>query len=149
MIAEAFGFIQFPILPLVKKSGDQGVQLFRRNPKLCTPRDFDYSPYFEIIKYPFMDFSDHADYRLLPWHGKGILDSQEESMYVYPEGQTSDEPLPQGDIKDQEKLTADPESELAEIAKKKVKTKKVPFVPFTSPQSDADFYEGDAGGRPH
>jgi len=54
MIAEAFGFIQFPILPLVKRSGEQGVQLFRRNPKLCTPRAFDYSPYFEIIKSPFM-----------------------------------------------------------------------------------------------
>ena len=43
------------------------VQLYRRNPKLFVPSDFDYSPYFEIIKYPFMDFSTHASYRLLPW----------------------------------------------------------------------------------
>ena len=113
MIAEAFGFIQFPILPLVKRSGDQGVQLFRRNPKLCTPRDFDYSPYFEIIKYPFMDFSDHAEQRLLPWHGKGVLDSHEEAMYVYPDAMPCDQPV----TSDQAPLS------------------------FVSIQADADFYE--------
>lgn len=90
MIAEAFGFIQFPILPLVKKAGEDDIQLFRRNPKLCTPRDFDYSPYFEIIKYPFMDFSEHSDYRLLPWHGKGVLSGEEASMYMSPETYSSD-----------------------------------------------------------
>lgn len=149
MIAEAFGFIQFPILPLVKKSGDQGIQLFRRNPKLCTPRDFDYSPYFEIIKYPFMDFSDHANYRLLPWHGKGVLDSQEKSMYVYPEGQTSDEPPP-ASMEDQRNNSVShhlnelsgPEAD-SSTGKKKLKMKKEPFVAFTSPQTDADFYEGE------
>ena len=67
MIAEAFGAVQFPILPLVQINADDHMQLFRRNPKLCTPSDFDYSPYFEIIKYPFMDFTSHASYRLLPW----------------------------------------------------------------------------------
>ncbi|MFG1489233.1 hypothetical protein ABMA58_08270, partial [Oceanospirillum sp. HFRX-1_2] len=154
MIAEAFGFIQFPILPLVKKSGDQGVQLFRRNPKLCAPRDFDYSPYFEIIKYPFMDFSDHADYRLLPWHGKGVLDSQEESMYVYPEGQTSDEPLPLPNESRTNKNNISEHSEVAvntSASKKKLKMKKEPFVAFTSPQTDADFYEGEmpSGRKTH
>lgn len=84
MIAEAFGFIQFPILPLVKKSAEAGVQLFRRNPKLCTPSDFDYSPYFEIIKYPFMDFSNQASYRLLPWHGNGVLTGDEAEIYIGP-----------------------------------------------------------------
>ncbi len=67
MIAEALGLVQFPILPLVQQSEGEQVRLFRRNPKLCTPSDFDYSPYFQIIKYPFMDFSAHTGYRLLPW----------------------------------------------------------------------------------
>ncbi|MCZ6887317.1 MAG: hypothetical protein O7H39_02390 [Gammaproteobacteria bacterium] len=67
LIAEAFGAVQFPILPLVQINEDDRVQLYRRNPKLFVPSDFDYSPYFEIIKYPFMDFSAHASYRLLPW----------------------------------------------------------------------------------
>lgn len=91
MIAEAFGFVQFPILPLVKLTGDAGVQLFRRNPKLCTPSDFDYSPYFEIIKYPFLDFNYHVDYRLLPWHGKGELTGEEMDIYVDPSQQPSQE----------------------------------------------------------
>ena len=67
LIAEAFGAVQFPILPLVQRDEGDEVKLFRRNPKLCTPSDFDYSPYFQIIKYPFMDFSAHTSYRLLPW----------------------------------------------------------------------------------
>lgn len=45
MIAEAFAYIQFPILPLVRCTEDKKVCLFRRNPRLCTPKDFDYSPY--------------------------------------------------------------------------------------------------------
>jgi len=86
MIAEAFGFIQYPILPLVKKQGDvEGkYQLFQRNPMLCTPSDFDYSPYFNIIKYPFMDFNGNNDprYRLMPWHGDIELNDDEARMYM-------------------------------------------------------------------
>ncbi|MBD3648100.1 MAG: hypothetical protein HUJ31_11765, partial [Pseudomonadales bacterium] len=48
MIAEAFAFVQFPILPLIKLSEGDNVQIFRRNPKLCVPSDFDQSPYFDI-----------------------------------------------------------------------------------------------------
>ena len=84
MIAEAFSFIRFPILPLVKISNKHGVQLFQRNPKLCTPKDFDMSPYFLIIKYPFLDYSLHADYKLLPWHGDTSLEGNEAELYVSP-----------------------------------------------------------------
>ena len=67
MIAEAFAAVEFPILPLVQRSEQNRIRLYRRNPKLCTPSDFDYSPYFEIIKYPFYDFADVPGYKLLPW----------------------------------------------------------------------------------
>ena len=80
MIAEAFGHIQFPILPLVKRVEGDRVQLFMRNPKLCTPSDFDYSPYFDIIKYPFLDFHHHAEQRLLPWQGAARLSAEERGM---------------------------------------------------------------------
>ena len=89
MIAEAFGSVQFPILPLIKRTDDERVQLFQRNPRLVTPSDFDYSPYFEIIKYPFLDFDPHTRYRLLPWSGKGILDSTEQDEYLPPEEESS------------------------------------------------------------
>lgn len=82
MIAEAFGYIQFPLLPLVRRVKEDKVQLYMRNPKLCTPSDFDYSPYFDIIKYPFLDFHHHADQRLLPWQGAASLSAQEKGMYV-------------------------------------------------------------------
>ncbi len=85
MIAEAFAFVQFPILPLIKQSDNDGVQLFRRNPKLCTPSDFDYSPYFEIIKYPFVDFRHDSDYHLLPWNGSSELSEEETRLYIDPD----------------------------------------------------------------
>ncbi|KZY31639.1 MULTISPECIES: YiiX/YebB-like N1pC/P60 family cysteine hydrolase [unclassified Oleiphilus] len=73
MIAEAFASIQYPILPLVKRSEQHEVKIYRRNPKLCTPSDFDYSPYFDIIKYPFMNFAQsQPHYRLLPWDTDNI-----------------------------------------------------------------------------
>ena len=105
MIAEAFSFIHFPILPLVKRNGEKGAQIFQRNPKLCTPRDFDYSPYFTIIKYPFLDFSQHSsDCRLLPWRGDSTLEGQEAELYMtvdqirdlkrFKDKLTGDEPKP-------------------------------------------------------
>ena len=85
IIAHAFQSIQFPILPLIKRDEDHGIQLFRRNPKLMVPRDFDYSPYFDIIKYPFVDFSHHSGYQLLPWSGKVELTGEESQMYLQTE----------------------------------------------------------------
>ncbi len=86
MIAEAFASIQYPILPLVKKTTQSGMQLFRRNPKLCTPSDFDYSPYFDIIKYPFVDFhASRSRYALMPWYGNARL-TQEEQASVFEQG---------------------------------------------------------------
>ena len=82
MIAEAFGHVQFPILPLVKRIEGDRVQLFRRNPKLCVPSDFDYSPYFDIIKYPFLDFHHYAEQRLLPWQGPASLSEEERDLYL-------------------------------------------------------------------
>lgn len=84
MLAEAFGAVSYPILPLVKRLEDGKVRLFQRNPKLCTPSDFDYSPYFDIIKYPYMDFEGAAGpaYRLMPWHGKVSLSDEEALMYT-------------------------------------------------------------------
>jgi hypothetical protein len=72
MIAEAFASIEFPILPVVKHHEETGVELFARNPRLFTPSDFDYSPYFDIIKHPFVSFSE-TPYRHLPWNREGYM----------------------------------------------------------------------------
>jgi len=78
MIAEAFASIQYPILPLLKRNERSQLKIYRRNPKLCTPSDFDHSPYFDIIKYPFMNFAQsQPHYRLLPWaHDESIASEQ-------------------------------------------------------------------------
>ena len=67
IIATAFGSISFPILPLVREEEHNKYSLIRRNPRLFTPSDFDYSPYFDIIKYPIFAFGEKAQYRSLPW----------------------------------------------------------------------------------
>lgn len=68
MIAEAFMGVKFPILPLVRKDDKKVYEMIPRNPRLYTPSDFDYSPYFDIIKYPIFHIGQPAHYRNLPWN---------------------------------------------------------------------------------
>jgi hypothetical protein len=51
LIARAFLSVQFPITPELK-AGSEKITLVSRDPRLFTPKDFDYSPFFDIIKYP-------------------------------------------------------------------------------------------------
>lgn len=67
MIADAFAAINFPILPLIREDEKHNIEFIRRNPWLCAPCDFDYSPYFEIIKYPMLASSANAPYKNMPW----------------------------------------------------------------------------------
>ncbi|MCG8668614.1 MAG: hypothetical protein MI867_04305 [Pseudomonadales bacterium] len=82
LIANAFGFVQFPIMPLVKTTQDGSTQLLRRKPKLCLPADFDTSPYFEIVKYPFIDFANYSGHNLIPWKGSGVLSGEEPNLHI-------------------------------------------------------------------
>jgi len=53
LIAEAFSSVQFPIIPEIKEDNEQ-ITLVSRDPRLFTPKDFDYSPFFDIIKCPMV-----------------------------------------------------------------------------------------------
>jgi hypothetical protein len=82
MLAEAFGRVGFPILPrivatgadhrrsfvdrLLGRRGPSRTQYFRRSPTLVTPREFDLSPYFEIVKVHFVE-DERFDYRTIAW----------------------------------------------------------------------------------
>lgn len=81
MIAEAFASVRFPILPYVREDEQKGMQLIQRNPKLFTPSDFDYSPYFKIIKYPIFQLSSHTNYRNLPWNEEGMISDDEVGLH--------------------------------------------------------------------
>ena len=74
LIANAFASVQFPILPFVKANEKDMLEVFQRNPYLYTPKDFDYSPYFEIIKYPLFNPDEPLPYyRRLPWSKSNLL----------------------------------------------------------------------------
>jgi len=72
MLAEAFHSVKFPILPFAEKTEEGKIRLFQRNPRLYTPKDFDYSPYFDIIKYPFFGLDDVSIYKRLPWENEEV-----------------------------------------------------------------------------
>ena len=72
LIAQAFQSVRYPILPLVtwQAVGDPHCsdcmkETFHvRDHSLFTPRDFDLSPYFEVVK---PSLGDEFDYRKLDW----------------------------------------------------------------------------------
>ena len=82
MIASAFMAVNFPILPVVHKDENGYTHLYQRNPKRFTPRDFDYSPYFDIIKYPFITIDGRSLYKNLPWNSDGLVCNDEYDCYI-------------------------------------------------------------------
>jgi hypothetical protein len=79
LIAEAFHSVKFPILPLIIKDPTKGIQFIQRNPRLYAPSDFDFSPYFDIIKYPFI--SESPQYRNIPWTEEPIMSDLEGKIH--------------------------------------------------------------------
>ncbi len=85
LLAEAFGAVRFPILPLTARRKPRTAferlrqqvlgrptrrarsgLLRARHPTLCVPRDFDLSPYFDIVKFDLREGA-AFDYRRLKW----------------------------------------------------------------------------------
>lgn len=70
LIAEAFQQVNFPVLPVISDNENGDVTFAHRNSRMYVPSDFDYSPYFEIIKYPMMNTGQAPAYRTLPWEAE-------------------------------------------------------------------------------
>ncbi len=74
LIAQAFESVRYPILPEIRRTwsdnpmhADCYAEIYHiRHHSLFTPRDFDISPYFDIIK---PTIAKGFDYRSLPWGG--------------------------------------------------------------------------------
>ncbi len=81
MMAEAFASVHFPIHPVLHHDEDGNLKMYKRNTNLITPKDFDYSPYFDVIKYPVLDFNELAIYRKMPWDKKGIIFNDENDQF--------------------------------------------------------------------
>jgi hypothetical protein len=81
MIVEAFASNQYPVLPVIQRNEEGKYIWSRRNPRLFTPSDFDYSPYFDIIKYPFLG-DEKALYKKLPWDKSGVVCNDETECFT-------------------------------------------------------------------
>ncbi len=90
MMAEAFASIHYPILPVLHRDKDGRLIMYKRNTQLITPKDFDYSPYFDVIKYPILDFDELAIYRKMPWGKDGIMLNDENDLRMQPPPGTTD-----------------------------------------------------------
>ena len=82
MLAQAFAKVQFPIRPVLHQDKAGNLRLYRRKTRLITPPDFDYSPYFDVIKYPLLDLDELAVYRKLPWDRTGVYSSTAGDYFV-------------------------------------------------------------------
>jgi hypothetical protein len=89
MIASAFAHVGYPILPLVRKNNSMQIELIERNPNLFVPSDFDFSPFFDVIKYPIIPTDAQGEYKNLNWRfGATSNDPEEDAKNGY-----FDEPL--------------------------------------------------------
>lgn len=77
MLAEAFAEVGFPVLPHIQQSRHGPLRFYHRNPKLFAPRDFDYSPWFDIVKYPYLAGAHEPHYQQLSWQKDAIYDDKE------------------------------------------------------------------------
>jgi hypothetical protein len=75
LIAEAFQAVGYPVLPRVTLSGDEpsraaAREIFHiRHHSLYAPRDFDVSPYFEVVK---PTLAQGFDYRAIEWSDSSV-----------------------------------------------------------------------------
>ncbi|MBF0308409.1 MAG: hypothetical protein HQL56_02610 [Magnetococcales bacterium] len=93
MLAQAFMAVRFPILPVIQRDQTGMLRLYPRNFRLFTPRDFDVSPYFQIVKYPLLGGDDLSNYRNFPWATEGVVCNMEGDCYA--ENETGQEEKPQ------------------------------------------------------
>ncbi len=73
LIAQAFEAVRYPILPKITKAGSRAARreiLQIRHSSLYMPRDFDISPYFEVVKPTIVN---GFDYTALHWADKPRL----------------------------------------------------------------------------
>jgi hypothetical protein len=94
LIAQAFDAVRYPILPKITRAGSRAARreiLHIRDSSLYMPRDFDISPYFEIVKPTIVR---GFDYTTLHWADKQKpLQEVAGEFGVFPEGDIGSPPL--------------------------------------------------------
>ncbi|OGT19455.1 MAG: hypothetical protein A2V90_09240 [Gammaproteobacteria bacterium RBG_16_57_12] len=85
MIASAFSSVHYPVVPFIHREPGGQLRFHKRNARLYRPSDFDFSPYFDIVKYPLLGLDDISLYRQLPWDAEGLVCNGPDDCYVPPE----------------------------------------------------------------
>src|SRR5262245_4763884 len=84
LIAQAFEHVRYPILPKVTRVESESARrelLEIRHSSLYAPRDFDISPYFELVK---PTIARGFDYRAMEWTDRPALPTVEEAPSISP-----------------------------------------------------------------
>jgi hypothetical protein len=109
LIAQAFDAVRYPILPKITRASSRKARreiLHIRDSSLYMPRDFDISPYFEIVKPTIVQ---GFDYTALHWADKqkplqevagefGVFPQAIESPPLVPEEIDQEAPLPAEEV---------------------------------------------------
>jgi hypothetical protein len=84
LIADAFTSVRYPILPKIKLAGSLAREeiLEIRHSSLYCPRDFDISPYFNVVK---PTIARGFDYKRLQWADQARDDHDDSSIPLVPE----------------------------------------------------------------
>ncbi len=67
MIARCFQHVQYPILPIVRTDKNDQTRFYKRSFRLFVPADFDYSPFFNVVKYPSRQYIRKIAFNRFPW----------------------------------------------------------------------------------
>src|SRR5215470_18044726 len=116
LIAQAFDVVRYPILPKITRAGSRAARreiLHIRDSSLYMPRDFDISPYFEIVKPTIVR---GFDYTTLHWADKqkplqevagefGPFPETISSPPLVPETVDTEAPLPPEEVAFESELT--------------------------------------------
>ncbi|MCF6189659.1 MAG: hypothetical protein L3J51_04200 [Cocleimonas sp.] len=80
MIARCFQSVNYPMLPVIKTDNNDRLLFHKRNFRLFVPTDFDYSPYFKVLKFPAWPLSMKEGYRDLPWTDEDPEEPKKEKL---------------------------------------------------------------------
>jgi Permuted papain-like amidase enzyme, YaeF/YiiX, C92 family len=149
LIAQAFDVVRYPILPKITRAGSRQARreiLHIRDSSLYMPRDFDISPYFEIVKPTIV----HGfDYTALHWADKqkplqevagqfGVFPETVKSPSLVPEAVDEETPLPAVEIAFDDQLVLDDEEVLlidcVTVAEQPID---IEYVPVSAPNPRA------------
>jgi Permuted papain-like amidase enzyme, YaeF/YiiX, C92 family len=143
LIAQAFDAVRYPILPKITRAASRKARreiLHIRDSSLYMPRDFDISPYFEIVKPTIVN---GFDYTALHWADKqkplqevagefGVFPEKIESPSLVPEEIDEEAPLPAEEV-----MPADADTALVERVSITEHFIVVEYVPAQAPEQHA------------